>query len=83
MSATAPNAARNAAGRAVWCRTDLPPSGSNEARPTRHGTRSRMRALTESLLVLALGEEGAHFGAEPVRCFDGTDMANARQDDQS
>jgi hypothetical protein len=49
----------------------------------RHGLCLASRSMNSSLLVLALGEEGAHFGAEPVRCFDGTDRANARQDDQS
>ena len=49
----------------------------------RHGVCLASRSMNSSLLVLALGEEGAHFGAEPVRCFDVTDMANARQDDQS
>jgi hypothetical protein len=52
----------------------------------RRRKRNRFWALFDSFgspQVLALGEEGAHFGGEPVRCFDGTDMANARQDGES
>ena len=65
----------------IWCRK---PTLLRAVR--RRRKRNRFWALFDSFgspQVLALGEEGAHFGAEPVRCFDGTDMANARQDGES